>query len=92
FLEQGQIIPVQAIISELTKSGSGKTLYLQFRNEAPEFAAAIEMKKAGPGLTEAYLESLVGKTIQVKGRPKTDTRGNRLSIIVTTKSQITIVE
>ncbi|MFT6180743.1 MAG: hypothetical protein ACJAQT_004966 [Akkermansiaceae bacterium] len=92
FLEQGQIIPVQAIISELTKSGSGKTLYLQFRNEAPEFAAAIELKKAGPGLTEAYLESLVGKTIQVKGRPKTDTRGNRLSIIVTTKSQITIVE
>lgn len=92
FLEQGQIISVQATISDLTKSSSGKTLYLQFREEAPEFAAAIEMKKAGPNLSETYLKSLVGKTIQVKGRSKSDTRGNRLSIIVTKKSQITIVE
>lgn len=91
-LEHGQIIPVRALVTELTKSGSGKTLYLQFKEAPPEFAAAIELKKAEASLSETYLRSLVGKTIQVKGRPRKGTTGSRLSLIVTRKSQIKVIE
>jgi len=91
-LEHGQIIPVQAVVTELTQSSSGKTLYLQFKEATPEFAAAIEIKNADPSLSKPYLESLVGKTIQVKGRPSKRANGSRLSIIVTKKSQIKVIE
>lgn len=92
FLEQGQIIPVRAKVIDLTKSSSGKTLYLQFKKDVPQFTASIEIKNAQPALSKAYLESLIGKTIQVKGRAKKDSKGERLSIVVTKGSQIKIID
>ena len=92
FPENDRFIPVQATVLAVTKSSSGKTLYLQFKNESPEFAASIEIKTAEQTLNEAYLKSLVGKTIQAKGRPKKDRWGERLSIVITKKSQLKVIE
>lgn len=92
FLEQGQIIPVRATVIDLTKSSSGKTLYLQFKKEVPQFTASIETKNAEPSLGKDFLETLIGKTIEVKGRAKKDSKGGRLSIVITKKSQIKTID
>ena len=92
FTEAGQVIPVRAVVQEVTKSQSGKTLYLQFKPAPPEFTGQVEKSKAEADLNEAYLKSLIGKMIEVKGRARKSTNGSRLSIVLTKQSQIKVIE
>ena len=92
FTETGQIIPVRAVVQEVTKSQSGKTLYLQFKKVPPEFTGRVEKSKAEVGLTESYLKSLIGKMIEVRGRARKSANSSRLSIVLTNQSQIRIIE
>ncbi len=86
------MIPVRAVVQEVTKSQSGKTLYLQFKPAPPEFTGQVEKSKAEADLNEAYLKSLIGKMIEVKGRARKSTNGSRLSIVLTKQSQIKVIE
>ena len=88
----GQFITIRATPLSLGESSSGKTLYLQFKKEENQFAISIEKSKADAALTGAHLKSLVGKTIQAKGRVKIDSKGGRLSISITKSSQLKIVD
>jgi hypothetical protein len=92
FTEAGQIIPVRAVVQEVTKSQSGKTLYLQFKSAPPEFTGRIEKSKAEVGLNETYLKSLIGKMIEIKGRARKSSNSSRLSIVLTNRSQIRLIE
>lgn len=92
FTEAGQVIPVRAVVQEVTKSQSGKTLYLQFKTAPPEFTGRIEKSKAEAGLNETYLKSLNGKMIEVKGRARKSANSSRLSIVLTNRSQIKLIE
>ncbi|MDB4636339.1 hypothetical protein OAE60_00435 [Akkermansiaceae bacterium] len=92
FTEAGQVIPVRAVVQEVTKSQSGKTLYLQFKPAPPEFTGRIEKSKAEAGLNETYLKSLIGKMIEIKGRARKSSNGSRLSIVLTRQSQIRLIE
>jgi hypothetical protein len=92
FAPVGQIIPVRALVHEVTTSQSGKTLYLQFKPAPPEFTGRVEKSKARSGLDEAYLKSLIGKTIEIKGQARKSSNSSRLSIVLTNKSQIKIIE
>ena len=92
FAPVGQIIPVQALVHTVTKSQSGKTLYLQFKPVPPEFTGRVEKSKAEPSVDEAYLKSLIGKIIEIKGQARKSSNSSRLSIVLTKKSQIKIIE
>jgi hypothetical protein len=92
FTEAGQVIPVRARVQEVTKSQSGKTLYLQFKPAPPEFTGRIEKSEAEAGLNETYLRSLIGKMIEVKGRARKSANSSRLSIVLTNQSQIRLIE
>lgn len=92
FAEAGQVIPLRAVVRAVTKSKPGTVLYLQFKPEPPEFTGRVDKSQAEAGLDEAYLESLIGKTIEVKGRVRKSTGSSRISIVLTRKSQIKVIE
>ena len=92
FAAAGQVIPLRAFVHEVTTSSSGKILYLQFKSAPPEFTGRLEKSKAETGLSEAYLRSLIGKTIEIKGWVRKSGNSNRISIVLTNKSQIKVLE
>ena len=77
----GQKVRVAGKVLEFKPSSTGRTYYLLLNDTEPEFAFSISADFANTDeLNREYLESLVGKTVKVSGRPKIDESGDRLSI------------
>ena len=88
FAAAGQIISVRAFVHEVTRSKASSTFYLQFKQTPPEFNGRVEKGN----LDEAYLRSLKGKTIEVRGWVRTSSGSPQISITLTNRSQIKIIE
>jgi hypothetical protein len=88
----GQSVTIESKILRYKPSASKKTFYLLFKNNRPEFAIAIQTSKAEKTLNEEYLKSLVGKALRVNGQLKIEPRGDRLTVVVTKKSQLEVVK
>ncbi|MEN8783344.1 MAG: hypothetical protein ABF379_03185, partial [Akkermansiaceae bacterium] len=88
FAAAGQIISVRAFVHEVAKSKTSSTFYLQFKQAPPELNGRVEKGN----LNEAYLRSLKGKTIEVRGWVRKSSGSPQISITLTNRSQIKIIE
>lgn len=90
----GKIVTIEGKILRHGTSNSKKTHYLHFKtkDQKLEFAIGIQRSKAENSINRAFLKSLVNQTRRIKGKLKIDGNGNRLSIILNKKSQLTRVE
>ena len=89
---KGETIELQAKALTFTTSKSKATLYLLLHNRQPQFTISFQKSKLEDGIDEAFILSLIGKKITYHGKLKIENRGQRLSIVITKKSQITTLE
>jgi hypothetical protein len=93
--QDGNLVSLEGVFSEIAYSKSGKTMYLQFSKQAGlgDVRAAVEKANLTGDLTEEKLRPLIGKRIRLRGMVKVYQAGSsqRPVILILNRRSIEVV-
>jgi hypothetical protein len=94
--QDGNMVSLEGVFSEIAFSKSGKTMYLQFSKQAGlgDVRAAVEKANLTGDLTEEKLRPLIGKRIRLRGMVKLYKAGSlqRPVILILNRRSIEVVD
>ena len=82
---------IEGTVQKVHVSRTGKTRYLYFTNDRSHTMVKMLVSKIGDELSMEYLESLVGKTVQVTGTVRFESFASRYGVEIQKQSQIVLV-